>query len=307
MLKKVKLSVGILYCSSRFYPVLLRTMSDTVKRFGILALDESAKWAGYEKTWINSLREPKTPGYDPIAFGSREDPSIQEEWIVYHTAAKGDLPKPSDNLSGIVLTGSYHCLSDDKTRNLPWVMDLIEYLKSIAGTNVKVVGGCFGHQVICYTFGGVVTKNHVRKTGAKDFFVLKAEEISPNEELLNFPAAKGIFEKSQDGKIVLSRNQKPYFRILESHGDCVFELPKDSTLLASSPTCDNEIAVYKNMLTYQSHPEFDLEDCIMRQIWPIRSPRLSDQDREESLYSFKQELDSDVLLEISRRWLKSDY
>ena len=44
--------------------------------------------------------------------------------------------------------------------------------------------------------------------------------------------------------------------MIESHGDQVVELPEGAVLLATSPTCVNEIWCLRNVLAIQSHPEF---------------------------------------------------
>ena len=44
--------------------------------------------------------------------------------------------------------------------------------------------------------------------------------------------------------------------MIEVHGDQVLELPEGAVLLATSPSCVNEIWCLRNVLAIQAHPEF---------------------------------------------------
>ena len=90
--------------------------------------------------------------------------------------------------------------------------------------------------------------------------------------------------------------------MIVSHGDCVLRLPTNAVLLASSPSCENEIFVVGkpsedsssqprkvNILCCQSHPEFDLQYCIVERIWPAvvdLNHRLTPEQEEDAKQSF---------------------
>jgi hypothetical protein len=104
-------------------------------------------------------------------------------------------------------------------------------------------------------------------------------------------------------------NALPYLRVTQTHGDSVLTLPADSQVLGSSATITNEIfMVGKNMLAYQSHPEFTWKKHLMKKILPYVLPEKMDPvDYEKATKSFQQELHSHALIEVTRRFIKREY
>ena len=74
------------------------------------------------------------------------------ETVVFDVTA-GTLPEPRD-CDAYVLTGSSVGVYDD----LPWIPGLTAFLRRARG-QAKLVGICFGHQVMAETFGGRVVKS----------------------------------------------------------------------------------------------------------------------------------------------------
>lgn len=91
--------------------------------------------------------------------------------------------------------------------------------------------------------------------------------------------------------------------------------------LASKPEYDNAprsmpspclharlqvFAVGENILAMQSHPEFDLETCIMAKIWPsavIEKGRLDEEQKRDALESFAKPRHHRTMLAIVRRFI----
>ncbi|KAH7096863.1 class I glutamine amidotransferase-like protein [Auriculariales sp. MPI-PUGE-AT-0066] len=69
----------------------------------------------------------------------------------YDTLA-GQLPSDPDAYDGMIITGSKHSAYDDT----PWIKQLIEFIARVARdhTRVKIIGICFGHQIIAQALGG---------------------------------------------------------------------------------------------------------------------------------------------------------
>jgi GMP synthase-like glutamine amidotransferase len=85
------------------------------------------------------------------------------------------------------------------------------------------------------------------------------------------PWADSIVLKTKDGPMIQvndiawSRNVEagalPFMRITETHGDSVVTLPADAQVLAVSDSSTNELfLVGRNILAFQSHPEFTWEN-----------------------------------------------
>lgn len=100
----------------------------------------------------------------------------------------------------------------------------------------------------------------------------------------------------------------PHLGLLESHGDCVAELPPSALLLAHSASCAHEMVLTgQNILSIQGHPEFDYSHCIAEKIWPAVvevNKRLSDEEVADAQASFKRPRHSRLILEMMRRFLK---
>jgi GMP synthase-like glutamine amidotransferase len=66
----------------------------------------------------------------------------------------GELPDGPDACDGWVCTGSRHSAYDD----LPWIAELLRFIRAVAGSGRPFVGICFGHQALAQALGGRVAK-----------------------------------------------------------------------------------------------------------------------------------------------------
>jgi GMP synthase-like glutamine amidotransferase len=76
-----------------------------------------------------------------------------EAWDLYR-AVDGELPSPEDigAYDGFVISGSPHdAYADD-----PWILRLCLLVRELHAARKRVLGVCFGHQVICRALGGLV-------------------------------------------------------------------------------------------------------------------------------------------------------
>lgn len=98
-------------------------------------------------------------------------------------------------------------------------------------------------------------------------------------------------------------------KVIESHGDSVIVRPNDTVLLGTSVTCENEILLHgkhRNLLSAQSHPEFDYKYAVEDRIWKFvveKNKRISPEDAalaQESFQDYKQPLD---FIEIIKNFL----
>ena len=176
-------------------------------------------------------------------FGNKSNPE-QEEWLIFSTVY-GELPseKDLDTFTGFFISGSPLLPNED----LKWINDLKTFIRRAFQHPAKprIVGVCFGHQVIASALGGKVTSSPSKK------FVLQSEKIKAKEHFRfqGHKAFRELFE-SHDS-----------LRLLESHRDFVEILPAKALSLASSATCEHEMVQFtENIFGIQAHPEFNVQD-----------------------------------------------
>lgn len=190
------------------------------KRFGVLVCEDAEKWGG--KDYIGER------------FKSLLVREGDVEWCTFDTSA-GHLPSEQElgKFQGLVITGSHHSVNDDKE----WVRQTEKLIVSLAknpSSSPRLVGVCFGHQLIAKALGGEVGPNPSGK------FILRSEKVEATEE--NSIVSK-LFENGP-------------LDVLESHSECVTELPPKAQSIATSNSCEHEMVLFtENMIGVQCHPE----------------------------------------------------
>ncbi|KAI9665500.1 MAG: hypothetical protein M1831_001642 [Alyxoria varia] len=147
------------------------------------------------------------------------------------STSRSDYPDPAQ-LDGILITGSRHNSFD----NDQWILDLVDYVKHVVENHqlVKVIGVCFGHQIVARAMEVRVGRNP------------DGWEISVTD-----------MELSERGRNVFGTDKLAFHQM---HRDIAFALPKGTVLLGSSPVC--EIQGFHRpgqILCVQGHPEFNGE------------------------------------------------
>jgi len=143
-------------------------------------------------------------------------------------AHEGELPADPRAFNAFVITGSRHSVYDD----LPWLPPLVEFLRTALAADRKVIGICFGHQLLAHHFGGETTRAETGWcVGVHDTEVLEAQPwMEP---------------------------RATRFGLLSSHRDQVRRLPEGARAFAASARCPNAgFVVGSRVLTFQGHPEF---------------------------------------------------
>ena len=154
-----------------------------------------------------------------------EDPSLEfQTWDV----ESGELPTDLDAADGFIITGSKSSAYDDKE----WIRALENFIQRIHASRRKLLGICFGHQVIAKALGAIVDKSPKGWGCGIQTYQLKDAEL----------AADGIGED---------------LRLIASHQDQVITVPAGAVIIAASDHCN--IAGFRiddHILTFQGHPEF---------------------------------------------------
>ncbi|KAK4150164.1 class I glutamine amidotransferase-like protein [Chaetomidium leptoderma] len=143
-----------------------------------------------------------------------------------------------DDIDAILITGSKH----DAFENDEWITTLVEFVrKALVHDRVRVVGVCFGHQIVARAMGTLVARGD------------QGWEVSVTETTLT-PRGRELFGGRET---------------LQMHRDQVFGIPAGAELLAFTDKCPNHgFVIPKRVITVQGHPEFT-ED-IMGEILELR-------------------------------------
>jgi len=156
-----------------------------------------------------------------------EKQSIPAQFDVYNVV-EGSYPDDEQVYDAYLITGS----KADSFGSDPWIMQLREYLLERYANGDRLLGICFGHQLLALLLGGKTERAAQGwGIGVNRYQLLERPEwMSPNLENLD---------------------------LLVFHQDQVIELPENATLVASSAFCPN--AAYRigdQVLCFQAHPEF---------------------------------------------------
>ena len=167
-------------------------------------------------------------------------------FTTYHVE-KGELPAQPEEQDAYIVTGSPAGVYDD----LPWIAPLKQFLRAAKG-KAKLVGICFGHQIMAEAFGGRVAKSD-RGWGVG----LHRYDVREGAEWMDDAA---------------------FFSIPVSHQDQVVEPPPHSRVLAGSDFNRFGLIAYddQSAISFQCHPEF--EPDFAAALIEARRDRLPDPD-----------------------------
>lgn len=149
------------------------------------------------------------------------------EFVGFHPP-RFDYPDSFDQFDAVLLTGSRH----DSFSDEPWIVRLREVVTELLASHKKLIGICFGHQLIAYCLGARVGRNEAGwSVGHTEY-----QWHDPD-----FSAAGG----------------REQITLLASHQDQVHELPEGARLLASNDFCPVAAFVLDDkVFCVQPHPEF---------------------------------------------------
>ncbi|KAL2343855.1 hypothetical protein Fmac_005140 [Flemingia macrophylla] len=189
------------------------------KRFAVLLCAEDSEYVkkvygGYSEVYVKMLAEEG------------------ETWDVYKVA-RGEFPKDHDLplYHGFVITGS----SRDAHGDDQWVHHLLSLLRKLDSLNKKMLGICFGHQILGRALGGKV----IRSPSGWDIGV-RTVTFSPSLPL----ALSSIDLPSR-------------LSIIECHREEIRELPVKAEVIAWSDKTGIEMFRYgDHIMGIQGHPEY---------------------------------------------------
>jgi len=179
-----------------------------------------------------------------VALLGQVDPSL--EFVVYDVE-EGQYPDDVDEVDAYLITGSKSSVYDDK----PWIPPLMDFVRELHRRRKKLVGICFGHQLVAQALGGETAKSP------------KGWGVGLHTH--QFTTAPAWHDQ---GEVA--------FDVLVSHQDQVLKNAQGARVLAGSNFCENAVCqIGDHILTFQGHPEF--VSAYSREIMEFRREMIGEQ------------------------------
>jgi GMP synthase-like glutamine amidotransferase len=200
----------------------------------------------------------------------RADPSL--DFVVYDAEA-GQLPADIDEVDAYLITGSKSSVYDDKS----WIAPLEDFIRQLHARRKKLVGICFGHQLIAQALGGKTEKS------SKGWGVgLHSHRFNQIPDWHDGDAAD--------------------LNILVSHQDQVVKTADGSVVLAGSEFCENAVCqIGDHILSFQGHPEF--VPAYSREIMEFRREMIGEQAYSTGMASLEAEHQGEHEGDRVARWV----
>ena len=151
-----------------------------------------------------------------------------ERIAALYDVTDGAFPDRPEDHDAYLVTGSPAGVYDP----LPWIDPLKQFLNAAKG-KAKLVGICFGHQIMAEAFGGHVAKSDKGwGIGLQDY-------------------------RLRDARSWMDRLS--HVTVAASHQDQVIEQPPATTIIAGNDFCPIGALAYEDQpaISFQFHPEFD--------------------------------------------------
>ncbi len=208
-------------------------------------------------------------GEYPDMFASLLSEAGPDLRFTTYEVEEGELPASVDEVDAWLITGSKSSVYEDKA----WITNLMGFVRDVHAAEKKLVGICFGHQLVAHALGGRTEKSE------------KGWGVGAH------PATFSSTPAWHDG-------ESEEFNILVSHQDQVVVPAPGTEVLAGSDFCEFAVCqLGDHILTFQGHPEFvkPYSEGLMN----IRRETIGEAIYEAGMASLEQELDR----ERAARWI----
>jgi GMP synthase-like glutamine amidotransferase len=173
----------------------------------------------------------------------------------------GQYPDSIDEVDAYLITGSRSSVYEDKD----WIHALSAFVVRLHDNRKKLIGICFGHQLVAQALGGRTEKS------CKGWGV-------------------GVHSAAFTELPAWHDQQAAQFKLLVSHQDQVTVPALGSRVLAGSDFCSNAVCqLGDHILTFQGHPEFIKE--YSENLLKLRRQIIGEEIYQAGMASLEQDLD----------------
>jgi GMP synthase-like glutamine amidotransferase len=167
------------------------------------------------------------------------EPSIRTRT---YDVVNGELPGSPDECDAWIITGARY----DSYRNDPWIVALRDFIRRVLDDRARLVGVCFGHQVVAHALGGRAEPSGTWKAGPHEL------QVEPT----------AWFE---GGSVTINA----------MHQDVASVVPPGARTIADGHTAEHPMfLVGDTILCVQDHPEYDAD--YIAGLVQARRPRMGD-------------------------------
>jgi GMP synthase-like glutamine amidotransferase len=187
----------------------------------------------------------------------------------HYRIQEGEFPSNLNECDAYLITGSKTGVYD----NEPWLEPLAQWIKHAYTHKAKLLGICFGHQMLAHCLGGHASQSHKGWGVGNHMTNIKHLPIWLNDD-------------------------SNAYQLIYSHKDQVESLPPKGKVLASSDFCEYAAwYIGDQVLSFQGHPEFTPE--YFCRLLERRRDDVGSDLLDQALASIDQPNDSDKIL----RWM----
>lgn len=171
--------------------------------------------------------EKLRPAHGDYQKMSQDLLGLHSDFVHHYAVQDGEIPLSVTDCDAWFITGSRHGVYESHE----WIPPLEDFIRSAKAENRKMVGVCFGHQIMAQALGGSVEKFEGGfSVGAVRYNLIDISNKGKQETLYAY------------------------------HQDQVVKPPNDAVVIMTSDFCENAGLAYGDWgLSYQPHPEFSRE------------------------------------------------
>jgi GMP synthase-like glutamine amidotransferase len=202
--------------------------------------------------------------FQQLLSSVNDDQKVDLEFANYAVNA-GVYPAEIDEVDAYILTGSKSSVYED----VPWIIQLAEFVRTLHSRKKKLVGVCFGHQMVAHALGG-------------------------ETDLAKVGWALGVKKTSPTGSNLLGTES---FNLIYSHQDQITKPVEGTVVLASTDICPiAATSLGEHILTFQGHPEFYPD--YSSELYEFRRENYPPETYQKAMDSFQENVDQPLVAKM---------